>query len=119
MNKEYIEALLREEEMVNIISKLRTQFSRQITEFYFFRTFFEALNMVGINGTTTKSHCPYDGGIKTDHYIILSEKNNKLNNQYNNDKLLEDLKNYNATQEGLGMIKSAHKLIDIFISLLE
>ena len=121
MNKEYIESLLREEVIVSTISKLRTQFNNKITEFYFFKVFIEVLQSLGIKSELcSSSYINNDNSVVTDYKLTLWEnENNKYKCMYDHDKLLKDLDNYNAAQEGKGMHKSAHDLIDIFIGLLE
>lgn len=119
MDKKDIEKLLREENTLSFISKFRTQFSVTITEFYFFRTFFAALESVGIKGDTVKYSRMVNNGIKTDHCIILNKGSiNYLEAVYDREKLLQELKRYNNSFEDTGMLESANALVDIFISLL-
>lgn len=124
MNKEYIESLLREEEMVNIISKLRTQFSSQMTESNFFKIFIEAFKYIGIEVDITDEVVPFVFTVELSKfditYCIRFNDNGKyLSKRFRHDEIQNKLKEYNTTQEGKGMLKSAHDLIDIFIGLLE
>lgn len=118
MNKEYIKTLLQDEEMINKISKLRTQFSLYMSEFYFFRTFFEALKSVGINGHTDVKYNTYNG-LETSYFIILCKDDIELRFQYDNNKFQDELSVFNKSQSEMGFRESAIKLTNIFINLLE
>lgn len=47
--KETIKKILKEESNVQCITKLRTQYNRNISEFYFFKIFVDILTPKGIN----------------------------------------------------------------------
>ena len=94
-DKEYIVRQFDSNDMISLVSKLRTQFSLVMIELYFFQIFFEALNTININGTTTESHYPCDGGIKTDCYIVLSNGTNLLKCKYDPYELSNKIYSYN------------------------
>lgn len=121
MNKQDIELVLKRENAVKMISKLRTQFSPSMTEFYFFRTFFETLRNFNIRGYETKDVYDENGELKYKYSIILSKIGERPEyiSEYNLEKLHNDLNNYNNSLSSMGMIESANALIDIFIGLLE
>ena len=102
MNVEYIEKLLKEEETIKQISLSRTQFSHYITEFYFFRIFFEVLQKLAIYGSCEKSihtHSIGNERVIIDYFVTLTEGKKILKAQYDHDQLLRDLQEYNIKSQ--------------------
>ena len=118
LNKKYIEGVLREDNMVSSISKLRTRFSHTMSNFLFFKIFFEMFHTIDIDATITKRRCQYDGGIKTEYYIVINNDKDEYVTRYDSDKLEKDLQDFNNLQGEMGILESTHYLINIFVSLL-
>ena len=121
MKKDYIESLLREEEIVLQISKLRTQFSHHITEFYFFKTFIEVLKLLNINCLVFDDATfePESGKFIVSSFIELQENNNILrSSKFKRTDFVNILRKYNTDQCEMSLRESTHALIDIFIGLL-
>lgn len=124
MTKEYVVSILRREDMVDTISKLRTQFSTIMTDFYFFRTFIDSLKTAGVNIEIHNTIQPFSdtneiSKIVDNRYIVFSKDFEYLKINFDNDKLRYRLKEYNELQKNMSMLESAHALIDIFINILE
>ena len=124
MLKEYIINILREEKTIKQISLLRTQFSPLMTDFYFFRTFFEVLIPFRITAKIGISIKPFTNLDYTEKPKELKSiefecKGDYYKTEYDYLKLNDKLKEYNETQGNMSMMESANALVDIFIWLME
>lgn len=118
LNKEYIESLLKDEDVVSKISKARTQFSFIMTEFYFFNTFFMVLESLNIHCSINKQSGIIEGDPVLFCYIEFAQDYDLYTTQYDQEELVQKLLTYNALQSNMSMSESVHNLIDIFLSLL-
>lgn len=118
MLKEYIENSLKQEETINKVSIMRTQFTHIMSEFYFFNTFVRVLKSLGVDVKHRKESRDIGNDVAQFCYIDFNYNGEKYTTQYDNDKLVNDLKNFNILQVEMGMRESASTLVDIFLSLL-
>lgn len=118
MDKEYIEFILKDEEIAKSISKLRTQFSHHISEFYFFNLFVEILKKFNIMVKfEKKTYINNENKPVTDCFISLYEGDKGITTQYDENKLKETLNHFNSKQSELGFFASTMFLIDTFVNL--
>lgn len=114
MNKEYMESLLKDEEIIKKISKIRTQYNHIITDIIFFKIFCSTLETLNIECEFTNWKLPYRGAS-----IILKEKDKSAEIEYNPHKLENEIEKFNTTQSIMGFNKSTNALIDIFVNLFD
>lgn len=126
MTKSYIEKILKDDKMIHDIAIRRTQFSSKMSNFYFFKTFFESLLTVGISSTIHHKIVPSSGistVSKIDTHEIIEFSSSKFPNtlsfKFDTYKLNDKLREYNELQKTMGFTESAIYLIDIFLNLLE
>lgn len=126
--KETIKKILKEESNVQCITKLRTQYSRNISEFYFFKIFVDILTPKGINISVHKKGTfdPIDLNLSIENKekiklvnILTISMNSYSSDYYFNSAYLEKVLNeFNNKQINMSMIESTNALIDIFLGLL-
>ena len=118
LNKEYIESLLKDEEIFNKILTMRPQFTHTISEFYFFNIFFRVLKSLGFEINHRKESNIIDNKIVMFCFIDFLKDGKIYTTQYDNDKLQYTLNEFNDTQPDMSMRGSTSVLIGIFLSLL-
>lgn len=124
MNKEYIEYILKDEEMIKTISKLQTQCSHIMTEFYFFKIFFEALRTVGIiceikHSVVSFSDVDDISNIKMNKNIMVVNGKDSMIVPIDDNTLSINIILYNRTKGDMSFAESTNALINIFISLFD
>lgn len=118
MNKEHIVNILKGENMQKQISHIRTLFSYNMNEFYFFKIFTDAFKSEGLIMKVNKIPNVIVDKVLSDCFINIYDGESIYVSKYDEDKLNKDIHEYNKIKGDMSILSSTEYLINIFINLL-